>query len=1219
MRTEENADRWRARVGLSAFVSAAVFLVPVLLAIATSVVVAHIVPEPRAGTALVAWWVLLLAVPGVVYVVASRLGRRALPLAALLKMTLVFPDKAPSRMVVARRAGSTRGLERQLAAARDSGVQDEPAVAAEQILALAASLNMHDRLTRGHSERVRVVTDLVANQLKLPEEDRDRLRWSALLHDIGKLTVDGSILNKPGKPDEAEWRILQGHPLEGARLAAPLAAWLGPWADTIAQHHEKFDGTGYPFGLSGEQISLGGRIVAVADCYETMTAVRSYKAAMTAEAARKELAACAGTHFDPVIVRAFLEASVGRFNLLGGPLSWLGEIPLLNSLPRLGQLATTAGQAFAGAIAITGVSVAVVHGAHHAVPSHPAPVAAGVRPTKVAAGATVTPPAGTTLSLPPLGSHLDPGGPQATDPSPPTSTPAPAGDPVQPSGPLTPAALPSAPLSVNGVAGDGQVVLSWTPPAQDGGDPVTAYSVTPYIGFIAQPVTTFTSPATTETITGLTDGTAYTFEVSATTDAGTGPDSADSAPVTPATVPGAPSGASATAGNGSATVTWTAPSFDGGNPISGYTVVSSDSTTPANGAESCIWTAGPLTCTVSGLTNGDAYTFTVSATNSVGVGVASSPSNTVTPATVPDPPTIVSATPGNASATVTWTAPPSDGGSAITAYTVVAGDETTPANGGESCIWTAGPLTCTVGGLTNGDAYIFAMSATNEVGDSATSALFGPLTPAALPSAPLSVNGVAGDGQVVLSWTPPAQDGGDPVTAYSVTPYIGFIAQPVTTFTSPATTETITGLTDGTAYTFEVSATTDAGTGPDSADSAPVTPATVPGAPSGASATAGNGSATVTWTAPSFDGGNPISGYTVVSSDSTTPANGGESCTWTAGPLTCTVSGLTNGDAYTFTVSATNSVGVGVASSPSNTVTPATVPDPPTIVSATPGNASATVTWTAPPSDGGSAITAYTVVAGDETTPANGGESCIWTAGPLTCTVGGLTNGDAYIFAMSATNEVGDSATSALFGPLTPAALPSAPLSVNGVAGDGQVVLSWTPPAQDGGDPVTAYSVTPYIGFIAQPVTTFTSPATTETITGLTDGTAYTFEVSATTDAGTGPDSADSAPVTPEPPPPNPPTGLTATPSCQLVIVGPEVAISWTASTSPSVTSYVILRGSTAGGLSALTSVSSGTTSYTDTSVTGFSTTYWYEVEAVGPGGTADSNEISSTTPPLCV
>ncbi len=445
MRTEENADRWRARMGLSAFVSAAVFLVPVVVAIGASAVVVHMVPAPRSGSGLVAWWALVLAVPGVAYVVASRLGRRALPLAALLKMTLVFPDKAPSRMAVARRAGSTRGLERQLAAARDSGVQDEPAVAAEQILALAASLNKHDRLTRGHSERVRVVTDLVADQLKLPEEDRDRLRWSALLHDIGKLTVAGSILNKPGKPDETEWRILQGHPLEGARLAAPLASWLGPWADTIAQHHEKYDGTGYPYGLSGEEISLGGRIVAVADCYETMTAVRSYKAAMTAEAARRELAACAGAHFDPVIVRAFLEASVGRMNLLGGPLAWLGDLPLLNGLPRLGQLASTAGQTFAGALAITAVTVAAAHGAHHARPQ-PAPVvAAGHRttsapqpsasgPTKVAAGATSP----ATPSLPLPGLRIVPGLPASNDPA---QAPPAAGDPPSPPAPVTPAPI----------------------------------------------------------------------------------------------------------------------------------------------------------------------------------------------------------------------------------------------------------------------------------------------------------------------------------------------------------------------------------------------------------------------------------------------------------------------------------------------------------------------------------------------------------------------------------------------------------------------------------------------------------------------------------------------------------------------------------------------------------------------------------------------------------
>ena len=149
----------------------------------------------------------------------------------------------------------------------------------------------------------------------------------------------------------------------------------------------------------------------------------------------------------------------------------------------------------------------------------------------------------------------------------------------------------------------------------------------------------------------------------------------------------------------------------------------------------------------------------------------------------------------------------------------------------------------------------------------------------------------------------------------------------------------------------------------------------------------------------------------MVAADSTTPFNGGETCTWTTGPLTCTLSGLTNGDSYTFTVTATNAVGTGAASSPSNAVTPATVPGAPSILTVTPGNGTITITWAAPSSDGGSPVTAYTVVAGDVTTPFNGGEVCTWTTGPLTCTLTGLTNGDTYIVGLSATNEAGVSAT----------------------------------------------------------------------------------------------------------------------------------------------------------------------------------------------------------------
>lgn len=143
------SDRWSARTRLSALVSVAAFLLPILIAIAAAAGIVHLFPEPRSVAGLVVWWITVVTVPWVIYLGASRLARRALPLAALLKMTLVFPDQAPSRMAVARRAGSTRALERQLEEAEAKGIRSEPSVAAEQILALAASLNRHDRKTRG--------------------------------------------------------------------------------------------------------------------------------------------------------------------------------------------------------------------------------------------------------------------------------------------------------------------------------------------------------------------------------------------------------------------------------------------------------------------------------------------------------------------------------------------------------------------------------------------------------------------------------------------------------------------------------------------------------------------------------------------------------------------------------------------------------------------------------------------------------------------------------------------------------------------------------------------------------------------------------------------------------------------------------------------------------------------------------------------------------------
>lgn len=152
--TDAAADRWHGRPVLAAMVSGSVFVVPVSLSILTATLLAHVLPRPHTGGGLATWWIAVLGLPSLVLWVTDRLARRALPLAVLLKMTMVFPDQAPKRRAVVRSAGSTRNLAQRVEEARTHGIEDEPVVAAEKILALAGALNAHDRLTRGHGERV---------------------------------------------------------------------------------------------------------------------------------------------------------------------------------------------------------------------------------------------------------------------------------------------------------------------------------------------------------------------------------------------------------------------------------------------------------------------------------------------------------------------------------------------------------------------------------------------------------------------------------------------------------------------------------------------------------------------------------------------------------------------------------------------------------------------------------------------------------------------------------------------------------------------------------------------------------------------------------------------------------------------------------------------------------------------------------------------------------
>jgi putative nucleotidyltransferase with HDIG domain len=356
----ESGQRWQARPRAAWLVRLFVFAVPLVACMACALPLSRALPQPHGVGETVLWWAAVLGASMAALLLIERLARRLLPLALLLRLSMLFPDQAPKRYKVAARAWSSRRIQQQLARQRlDGSTDDDDSVGpATLVLALMANLAAHDKRTRGHCERVRAYNDLLAEELGLPDAARDRLRWAALIHDIGKLTVSQHLLNKPGRPTTTEWEHLRAHPTRGAEIIAPLAGWLGPWATAIEQHHERWDGTGYPHGLAGNEISFGARIVAVADAFEVMTSVRPYARPVSAEAARAELAECAGTQFDPMVVRAFLNVSLGRLRKAMSPLLLLSLAPLFARMPRASASAHSAGPAVVG----VGLAVAVAIG-----------------------------------------------------------------------------------------------------------------------------------------------------------------------------------------------------------------------------------------------------------------------------------------------------------------------------------------------------------------------------------------------------------------------------------------------------------------------------------------------------------------------------------------------------------------------------------------------------------------------------------------------------------------------------------------------------------------------------------------------------------------------------------------------------------------------------------------------------------------------------------------
>ncbi len=450
---------------------------------------------------------------------------------------------------------------------------------------------------------------------------------------------------------------------------------------------------------------------------------------------------------------------------------------------------------------------------------------------------------------------------------------------------------PGQPTNVTATAGPGSgaVTVTWSAPT--GGGAPAKYTVTPYIGSTAQTATTVSGapPATGVTVTGLTNGTSYTFVVQASNSAGSGPASTPSnaiAPTVQDTIFGAGTPATVDSGDGRSVELGVKFSSEVAGSVTGIRFYKASTNTGTHIGS--LWSAtGTLLASATFSSETASGWQQVSFSKPVAIGA-------------------------NTTYIAGYFAPKGHYSDTQSAF----------ASGGVS----SPPLTALANSVSPNGVYSYSATSTLPTSSYKASNYWVDVTfepePLTAPGQVTGVSATAGPGSASVTWSAPSSGGA--VTKYIVTPYIGASAQPATTVTGspPATGATITGLTNGTSYTFTVQAFNAAGSGPVSAPSNAVMPTepTAPAAPSEVTAAAGNGSATVSWSAPA-NGGSPITSYTVTpyigaTAQTKTTVSGSPPATHT------TITGLTNGTSYTFTVAATNGVGTGPASSPSNPVTP---------------------------------------------------------------------------------------------------------------------------------------------------------------------------------------------------------------------------------------------------------------------------------------------------------
>ena len=657
---------------------------------------------------------------------------------------------------------------------------------------------------------------------------------------------------------------------------------------------------------------------------------------------------------------------------------------------------------------------------------------------------------------------------------------------------------PGIPTNLTATAGNTQVQLSWTKPETAGG--LTITYVIQYSSNNGSEWTTFnylTSSSTSATVTGLTNGTSYIFKVRGTNSRNINYSTTSSSIIPEG--PFAPTISTTTSGNTQVSLSWTipTPSNNGGTDNTDYIIQYSFN----NGYtwSSPISTGSTtLNYTVTGLSNGTSYIFKVAAVNNLGTGNYSTNLATVAPSGS-FAPTNLYVTPGNSQVDLSWTAPTNNGTIAIIGYNIqyLTGSGST----WSSPISTESTtLNYTVTGLTNGTSYIFQVAAVNSNGTANYSANSSIVIPDVLPVAPTNLTATAGDTQVVLSWTTPINNGGSAITGYN----IQYLTGSGTTWSllsigSATNSYTVTGLTYGYSYIFRVAAVNSKGTGSYS-DQSPVTLATVPGAPTDLTATLGDAQVSLTWSAPTSNGGSDVTGYTIEYSLD----NG----TWTIINDIITTNyvifELLNGSQYRIKVKANNSVIANNQNYITIYATPDVIPNAPTILTAIPGNTQVVLSWVAPTSNGGTAITNYKI----EYSANNENNWNIFTrTTSLTSTndtIKGLVNGNSYKFRVFAVNNLGPGFYSNEFISI-PDIIPDIPTDLTATpSNNNQVSLAWNAPANNGGSDVTGYT----IKYSSDNQITWSSPIETTdnsaTITGLTNNNTYIFNVAAVNNFGTG-------------------------------------------------------------------------------------------------------------------